>query len=277
MGDILTFLVLLLIILFLMVACVLVLLTKPNRFRFFEMPALYCHRGLHDETVPENSLAAFRKAAEKGYGVELDVRMTKDGKIVVFHDKTLSRMCGVDGDLADFSFEELSEFRLGGSEEKIPLFSDVLNVLGGVPVSCEIKADNLDFSVNEEFLRKVYEHLNGYSGNYNIISFHPFVLKWFYEHHPEIIRGLLALNVSKNPGNIGKGLAFSLSNLLFNTVAKPDFISYRYGDKSLGWHLCRYYGTRLCTWTIHSMDEVEKAAYDGYSTFVCEGFDVSEV
>lgn len=277
MGDVITFLFLLLIILFLIAACLFVILTTPNRFRFFEMPALYCHRGLHDETVPENSLPAFQKAVEAGYGVELDVRMTKDGKVVVFHDKNLLRMCGVDKDLADLTFEELSELRLAGSEEKIPLFSDVLNVLGSVPLSCEIKEDGPGTAVNEEFLQKIVEHLKDYPGDYNVISFHPFVLKWFREQHPEVIRGILALDGSKKTGNMGKALSFALSNLLFNIVAKPDFISYHYGDKTLGWHFCRYYGTRLCCWTIHSMDEVEKAAYDGYSTFVCEGFDVSEV
>ena len=51
----------------------------------------YAHRGLHspDKSVPENSLAAFAAAADAGYGMELDVQLSKDGEVVVFHDDTL--------------------------------------------------------------------------------------------------------------------------------------------------------------------------------------------
>ena len=59
----------------------------------------FAHRGLHsrDKAVPENSLEAFRLAAEAGYGIELDVQLSKDGQVVVFHDNTLDRVCGVHG------------------------------------------------------------------------------------------------------------------------------------------------------------------------------------
>jgi len=57
----------------------------------------FAHRGLHseDKTVPENSLEAFRQARDAGYGMELDVQLSKDGEVVVFHDDTLERICGV--------------------------------------------------------------------------------------------------------------------------------------------------------------------------------------
>lgn len=59
---------------------------------------LYAHRGLHDgnHQVAENSLEAFRRAMETGYGMELDVQLTADDQLVVFHDKNLKRVCGVD-------------------------------------------------------------------------------------------------------------------------------------------------------------------------------------
>ena len=58
--------------------------------------ALYAHRGLHDNAseAPENSMAAFKKAVYAGYGIELDVHLTSDEKLVVFHDDDLSRICG---------------------------------------------------------------------------------------------------------------------------------------------------------------------------------------
>ena len=88
----------------------------------------YAHRGLWNaaEGVPENSLPAFARAAEQGYAIELDIQITKDGRIVVFHDDTMKRMCGNEGKISDYTYEELQQFHLGDSTEKIPLLREVL-------------------------------------------------------------------------------------------------------------------------------------------------------
>ena len=88
------------------------------------LSAPIAHRGLHDgnKTVPENSLPAFRGAIEKGYIIELDVAMTKDKKLVVYHDKKLRRGLGIDRYLSELTYEELTEHPLFGSAERIPLF-----------------------------------------------------------------------------------------------------------------------------------------------------------
>lgn len=70
------------------------------------------HRGLWSESIPENSLPAYKKAAEKNYPVEIDVYLTKDNVIVSFHDDTLSRMTGQDGHVWDYTYDELQAFRL---------------------------------------------------------------------------------------------------------------------------------------------------------------------
>lgn len=262
-----------LIIIFLALACLFVYCTTPNKFRFFDMPVAYYHRGAHDEHIPENSVPAFKKAADEKIGVELDVQPTKDGEVVVFHDLNLKRICNVDKAVRELTFDELSELSLCDTNEKIPLFSKVLEVLGGVPVSCEIKTAGAAF--DSDFLEKTYQMLKNYSGDFNVISFNPFVLEWFKNNHPEVIRG--QLSAGKEHIGVKGFLGWVLSNLLLNFKSKPDFISYRFSDKTLGFLLCRFYGTRLCTWVVHSMDEVEKAAYDGYSTFVGEKFDMTEV
>ena len=121
---------------------IMLFLIKPGKRRdtsYFKTK-MYAHRGLHGAGVPENSLTAFRLARESGYGVELDVQMTKDRKLVVFHDGSLKRMCGVDGYLRDYTYDELCEFRLAGTDERIPLFEDVLKTLGKTDLICEIKA-----------------------------------------------------------------------------------------------------------------------------------------
>lgn len=272
-NPVLTAIVMVLIIIFLVIACAFVYMTTPNKFRFFELPTAYCHRGFWNDELPENSLAAFKKSADCGLGVELDVQPTSDGKIVVFHDGNVKRMCGVDKKISEMTFEEVSALCLNESEHKIPLFSEVLDVLGDVPVSCEIKTDGASFDA--DFLENTYQMLKEYKGDFNVISFNPFVLEWFKNNHPEVIRGQLSAKGS----HLGvKGfLGWVLANLLLNFKAKPDFISYRWDDKSLGLIMNRYYGTRLCCYTVHSMDEVEKAAYDGFSTFVGEKFDITEV
>ena len=80
---------------------------------------------------PENSFAAIKRAADLGYGIEFDVHLTKDDIPVVFHDDTLSRICGVKGYLRDYTYEELQQFRLLGTEERIPALTDILAMVNG--------------------------------------------------------------------------------------------------------------------------------------------------
>ena len=79
----------------------------------------YAHRGLHDNERPENSLAAFQAAADRGLGAELDVHLTKDGQLVVFHDGTLDRVCGRSGKVEKMTAAELMTCRLAGTEMRI--------------------------------------------------------------------------------------------------------------------------------------------------------------
>ncbi len=170
-------------------------LIKPNKkcnISVFKRK-MYAHRGLHDEKVPENSMTAFRLAVENGYGVELDVQMTKDGKLVVFHDGSLKRMTGDEHFVKDFTYEQLQQLTLNNTDEHIPLFNDVLNVLETTDLICEIKNNN--GNINNELCNKVYQALKEYKGNYCIESFSPFLIKWFRVNHPEIIRGQLSCNM----------------------------------------------------------------------------------
>ncbi|MDO5846525.1 MAG: glycerophosphodiester phosphodiesterase family protein, partial [Methanocorpusculum sp.] len=105
---------------------------RRERMRVFSRQYI-AHRGLFDNagSAPENSLAAFRKAADAGYGIELDVRLTKDGEVVVMHDEDLSRAAGSPQKVADSSYAELSSLRLFASNEAPPRLADVLTAIGG--------------------------------------------------------------------------------------------------------------------------------------------------
>ena len=147
------------------------LFNRPER-----MPKVYyAHRGLHDNDseAPENTLAAFRLAVEKGYGIELDVQVTRDGRAVVAHDYNLQRICGVDKDIDAVTYEELKKYPILNSQETVPLFADVLELVNGqVPLIVELKCKNRKSLVCE----MADSLLKDYKGIYCIESFNPAVL-----------------------------------------------------------------------------------------------------
>ncbi len=229
---------------------------KPNHRRDVSQfkGKLFAHRGLHDNVIPENSIPAFKAAVENGYGVELDVQMTADGRLVVFHDGNLERMCGVNALLKDYTYEELSKFRLKETNEIIPLFSDVLSVLGKTDLICEIKGDN--GQKNYTLCEKVYDMLKGYEGAFCIESFSPFLVGWFKNYHPEIIRGQLSQKFTRKD-RINFPVRLSMNNLWVNVVSRPDFIAFRHEDKgSFGFRVVRFlYRPFIIAWTAKGQEE----------------------
>lgn len=209
------------------------------------------HRGLHkaDKTVPENSLAAFRAAVESGYGVELDVHLTADGELVVFHDDSLQRMCGVEGRVEDMSLAALRKLKLLGTEEGIPTLDEVLAVIGGkVPIILEIKRG----SHNDELCLRVYETLVNYSGDVCVESFDPTIVRWWYKNAPEVMRGQLACIPEKFGDSTSPLNAFLVGNLLTNFLCRPHFIAYGIcEEKPLTVRLCEKMGAMKVAWTSH--------------------------
>lgn len=249
-----------LIVIILLICGLYVFMAKTNKRRDHSKftGKSFAHRGLHGDGIPENSLAAFKRAREAGYGVELDVQYTKDGKIVVFHDKSLKRMCGVDKDLQEFTFEELQEFSLKDSDEKIPLFEDVLRTIVNIPLVCEIK--NHNGNRNDRLCSETYEYLSTYQGDYCIESFSPFLVQWFKNNHPEVIRGQLSCNMSAE-ASLSAPARFLMTNLLGNMFSRPDFIAYRHQDMSgAGFCLCKnLFHPLIIAWTARGDEEIRSA------------------
>jgi glycerophosphoryl diester phosphodiesterase len=190
----------------------------------------YAHRGLKDNSSdhPENSLRAFLLAVENGYGIELDVQLTKDGIPVVFHDRALERACGTAVPVKDMTLHQLKGLMLFNSDESIPTLKEALEVINGrVPLIIELKVhQGDDLSVCE----KAQEILDDYKGLYCVESFHPFAMVWYRKKRPHILRGQLSLDYMKERSH-GLVMDFLLHNLLFNFMAKPSFIAYRHQDK----------------------------------------------
>ena len=135
----------------------------------------YAHRGFHDKPViPENSLPAFRRAIEHGFGAELDVHLLKDGTLAVFHDSDLRRCANVDGQIEDLTLEELKQLRLEGTDEQIPTFDEVLALFeSATPLIIELKTARGN---HQALAKAVCERLDTYKGEFCIESFDPFAL-----------------------------------------------------------------------------------------------------
>ena len=231
----------------------------------------YAHRGLHDNhsDAPENSMKAFQKAVDAGYGIEMDIQLTKDKIPVVFHDETLNRMCGVEGKVWEFTFEELQKLTLAESEERIPKFEDVLALVGGkVPLIVEYKLD----VPSTEVCEIADPMLQAYNGIYCIESFHPYAVKWYREHRPEVIRGQLSQDFSKQEKYKGKFIFWLLSNLLTNVLTRPDFIAYNHKDADMfSRKVCSLMGALPVAYTIKSREEYEKVK-DQFELFIFDSF-----
>lgn len=238
---------------------------KPDRSHL--KGVLYAHRGLfdNDSDAPENSLKAFQKAVENGYGIEFDVQLSKDKIPVVFHDLSLKRVCGIVGNVCDYTVEELKQFKLKNSEETIPTLAEVLEVVGGkVPLIIEYKMDIVDTKVCE----LGNELLKDYVGPYCIESFHPLAVHWYKKNRPDIVRGQLSQDYAKVPEK-HKGIVFwVMKNLLTNVATRPDFIAYKYEDANVfSRKVCTWLGALPVTWTIHSQEEYE-AAQSNFELFI---------
>jgi glycerophosphoryl diester phosphodiesterase len=196
-----------------------------NRSVNFLMEKPIAHRGLWNEEVVENSLIAFSRAIDTEYSIELDVQMTADGKLVVFHDWTLERMTNSNGKISKKKYNEIKNLTLDNSNQKILLFEDALNLVDGqVTLIVEIKS-KLYF--NYKLCKKVYNLLEKYNGKYAIVSFNPFVLKWFKKNAPQIIRGQNFTDF-KNKNIIVSFLKRGLSYIIwFISNNKPDFFVIR--------------------------------------------------
>jgi len=235
------------------------------------MGVYYAHRGLHDNKgdAPENSLAAIEKAVKHGYGIEFDVQLTRDRIPVVFHDESLARMCGADGHVRDYTYEELQRFPLLSSDQRIPLLADVLTAVDGkVPLIIEIKVHEKA----EDVCAYADELIARYHGPYCIESFDPRAVAWYKKRRPQVIRGQLSCRFSK-PGKREPFARMLVHHLLTNAVARPDFIAYDHKHKDNPSRvLCRKcFGALSVAWTIRSQQELD-AAKDDFDLFIFEQF-----
>ncbi|WP_176592195.1 glycerophosphodiester phosphodiesterase family protein [Sphingobium sp. EM0848] len=213
----------------------------------------FAHRGLHGGGVSENGMAAFSAAIAGHFGIECDVRLSRDGVVIVFHDASLRRMTGATGAICDHEAQAIDRLMLpdGGS---VPRLRDLLNLCGtDVPLLIEIKVDGrhvapICAAVAEELARRPKTLAA-------VMSFNPVAMRWFARRRPDIVRGLVVTDENNKGwrGKIGRALAL--------WAAKPDFIACDIRDlpSPLSAHM-RQRKMPVLSWTVRSEEERARAA-----------------
>lgn len=253
----------------LIILFILLFLVMPSLRRHSDRKALeglyIAHRGLHNDEIPENSIPAFLMAAAKGYAIENDIHITADGEIVVFHDGTAKRMCGVDKKIEEMTFSEIRELRLKNTNEKIPTLRECLDALEGrVPLLIEFKCDTAKCDRLCEAANKILE---SYNGKYFVQSFNPAIPNWYRKHRPEILRGQLAM-----PPNEKILIKYIASAFLLNFGARPDFVAYdQTNAKGLAFTIQKLLGALPVGWTFRSNKEL-KNKKDLFKAYIFEDF-----
>ena len=206
----------------------------------------YAHRGLHRGGVPENSLAGFAQAAERGMGIECDIQRSRDGAAMLMHDWELDRLTGLSGPTDAHSADELAQIAFLDSEHRLARLSDLLPILGETtPVLIEIKSRR-GYDV-ERSCRAVADTMAGYDGPYAVMSFDPRVSAWFARHAPQTVRGLVMREDERGYTQKAWQRHFAL------WAARPEFIAYHVAAlpnpivASL-----RERGLPVLTWTVNS-------------------------
>jgi len=177
------------------------------------------HRGLHDESLPENSIPAFLAAADRGYPIELDVRLSSDGFVVVFHDFNTLRMTGINLNVSDTKAADLTSLRLSATEYRIPLLTQVLSAVGGrVPLLIEIKNEGNPGKLEET----ICDIMQNYREEFAIQSFNPFSLTSVKKACPGFKTGLLHMSLQ----NLRIIKKLRIYSCLIKLYLKLDFMAF---------------------------------------------------
>ena len=228
------------------------------------------HRGLWSpDGPPENSLGAFQAACAAGYGIELDVQLSADGEVMVFHDDDLQRMTGVAGKIGDRTAADLAELRLAGSDEAIPTLMETLTLVGHrAMVHVELKTPYGRVGPLEQ---RVHEILIDHSGPVCVIGFNPYSHAWFAERFPGVLRGLDSYSYKKAP-QMTEAQRASFANLEHVSIARPHFLAL--GLDMLPSPKAQAYrdqGMPVVAWTVRRPDQWE-AVKDSCDNLIFEGF-----
>lgn len=241
---------------------------KINTEAFLEWD--YAHRGLFDNSlgIPENTMPAIEKALAYNYGMEFDVQITKDKRLILFHDWTMKRMSGLDKKIKDLSLKEIYKHNILDTDLKPPLFTDVLEKVDGkVPLIIELKGEGKDI---DEICFLTSQILDNYKGPFMVESFNPLIVRWFKKNRPQYIRGQLSSGKFEDQNIFA---SFFMKYLLVNILSRPHFIAYEHiYKKNLSLNIINnVWDIPLVAYTVKSSKAYNKAK-PPFNLIIFEGF-----
>jgi glycerophosphoryl diester phosphodiesterase len=236
------------------------------------------HRGLHGGGLIENSLGAARAAVDAGYAIEVDLQLSADNEVIVFHDDTLDRLTDATGPLSARTLAELKQVALRGSNERIPTLQELLSLVAGrTPLVLELKSE---WNGDERLPARMAKVLTGYSGPVAGMSFDPDILVALRKYAPALPRGIVAERYYDDPEwrALTGAQKFSLGNLLHLARTRPHFVAYYIRDLPAFAPLVarNVLGMKLLTWTVRSDEDRHKARrwraqmiFEGFRPYNC--------
>lgn len=232
------------------------------------------HRGLHTETITENTLDAFKNAIDHGYNIELDVQPTIDNVVMVYHDTNLGRLTNCKEFLENLTFDYIDKtVRYTATGAKLPLFKDVLKLCEGkTGLMIEIKKQTY-YTPEIRVEPLVYEMLKDYKGEFVVKSFNPFSVKWFIDHAPNFKIGLLCEYGSLDEYDLyDKESKPLIEELLFTGERKVDFFDYCVGKiGSPMWNMV--HDKMPCyTWVVRSQETQDSLKDKGVANIIFENY-----
>lgn len=236
------------------------------------------HRGLHDAAAGrlENTLSAIDAAASRGFSIEVDVQLSRDGEAMVYHDGHLARLTGHPGMIDDLTVADLQALALNGTMDRIPTLWEALQAVGArVPMIIEIKNDD-PIRPDDHLVQRTLEVVAAYGGPVALMSFDPGVVLSLKKRAPHIPRGIIA-DATTDPMNYGHLSAserFRRRHLLHFMETQPDFVAYHV--KALpapGPAIARaFLGRPVLAWTVRT-DQDRRRASTYADQMIFEGFD----
>ena len=219
------------------------------------------HRAYHDvrQGRPENSRAAIKAAIDAGYGIEIDLQLSRDGVPMVFHDETLERLTPREGWVCDLSAAQLADIPLKGGDEGIPTLTDVLSLVAGrVPLLIELKDQTLRMAETDGRLEQATATaLAAYTGPVAVMSFNPHCIARMAAYAPTLPRGLTTSAYDPDDWHpLAPEICDRLRPIPDYDGTLSSFISHEHGDLSRPRvaELAAQGAAILC-WTIKSPEE----------------------
>lgn len=223
------------------------------------------HRGLHaaPRGILENTLPAALAAVEHGFSIEVDLQLSRDGEVIVFHDDTLERLTTGTGRVAARTAAELADIPFKVGTARIPTLQDLLDTVAGrVPLVVELKSQWVR-DPGTRLVAGVVAALAAYDGPVAAMSFDPDLVEGLRHAMPALTRGIVA-DIATDPHEYGRLTTmerFALRHLLHAPRSRPDFVAYDVHALPMPGPalLRRVFGKPLLTWTVRTPDELAHA------------------